>query len=322
MTLTSCSGERPPRKTATRVSFLRVILYPNPATRLRGHEAIRKLRCARRPAQSPLTSDPGQGVKSEVVRVRGTDLALFHLEGDSAAGSVELIWAHGWGPRTRRCCRSRRRCGGPPGRSSSIFPASAPRPYPRYLGAPRITPMRSRNGSAACPPARRIWVAHSFGCRVGLQLAARHAGVVDGLFLIAAAGLPPQRTAWAQARRDGAALRLSLGAATHPRRAGARPAARRFGSADYRSGRGVCGRSWSRRSARTYAAVAGAVRVPAVLVYGDQDRETPPEIGDAAQQPDAAVAALRAARFRPLDVLTEGRHLIIQLLGELMEQLR
>jgi hypothetical protein len=30
MTLTSCSGERPPRNTATRVSFLPAILYPNP----------------------------------------------------------------------------------------------------------------------------------------------------------------------------------------------------------------------------------------------------------------------------------------------------
>ena len=29
MTLTSCSGERPPRNTATRVSFLPGILYPN-----------------------------------------------------------------------------------------------------------------------------------------------------------------------------------------------------------------------------------------------------------------------------------------------------
>ena len=50
------------------------------------------------------------------------------------------------------------------------------------------------------PPARRIWVAHSFGCRVGLQLAARRPATLAGLFLIAAAGLPPQRSASAQAR--------------------------------------------------------------------------------------------------------------------------
>ena len=47
---------------------------------------------------------------------------------------------------------------------------------------------------ATLPPARRIWIGHSFGCRVGLQLAARHPGLIDGLFLIAAAGLPRSRT--------------------------------------------------------------------------------------------------------------------------------
>src|SRR6266496_6668113 len=38
-----------------------------------------------------------RGMTPEVLRVRGAELALFHLDGDSAAGSVELIWAHGWG---------------------------------------------------------------------------------------------------------------------------------------------------------------------------------------------------------------------------------
>src|SRR5713226_2437125 len=53
MTLTSCSGERPPRKTATRVSFLLAILYPNPRTRPPAHDPIRKLPSAPRAAQSP-----------------------------------------------------------------------------------------------------------------------------------------------------------------------------------------------------------------------------------------------------------------------------
>src|SRR5437764_14279208 len=96
MTLTSCSGERPPRKTATRVSFLLAILYPNPRTRLPGHDPVRKLPSAPRAAQSPRRQAPGRGVTSEVVCVHGAEVALFHLAGDSA-GAVELVWAHGWG---------------------------------------------------------------------------------------------------------------------------------------------------------------------------------------------------------------------------------
>src|SRR5216684_2043824 len=97
MTLTSCSGERPPRKTATRVSFLLGILYPNPRTRLPGHDPVRKLQSAPQAAQSPRHRGLGCGLTSELIHVRGAELALFHLGGDPAAGSVELIWAHGWG---------------------------------------------------------------------------------------------------------------------------------------------------------------------------------------------------------------------------------
>ena len=50
------------------------------------------------------------------------------------------------------------------------------------------------------PRARRIWIGHSFGCRVGLQLAARHPATVDGLFLIAAAGLPRTGPCWSRSR--------------------------------------------------------------------------------------------------------------------------
>src|SRR5712671_3546059 len=93
MTLTSCSGERPPRKTATRVSFLLAILYPNPRTRLSGHAAARKLPSGPSAAQSLRICPLGCGVMPEVVRVHGTEVALFHLEADSPSGAVELIWA-------------------------------------------------------------------------------------------------------------------------------------------------------------------------------------------------------------------------------------
>ena len=68
-------------------------------------------------------------------------------------------------------------------------------------------------------------------------------------------------------------------------------------------------------------AVAGVVRIPAVLVYGDQDRETPPEMG---MRLNSLIRQSRLYVLRGFDhwsLLTEGRHLITQRLGELMEQL-
>lgn len=260
-------------------------------------------------------------MKSEVVRVRGTDLALFHLEGDSAAGSVELIWAPGWGathaallPIAQAMRRSARSIlVDLPGFGASPVP---PVPWGTADYADAIA-----EWLGSLPPARRIWVAHSFGCRVGLQLAARHAGVVDGLFLIAAAGLSPQRTAWAQARVKARRYAFRL-ARQFTREGSGRDRLRAyFGSLDYRRA-GALRPIMVKVVAEDLAAVAGTIRVPAVLVYGDQDRETPPEMGMRLNNlmPQSRLYVLRG--FDHGSVLTEGRHLIIQRLGELMEQLR
>src|SRR5436190_22674439 len=95
MTLTSCSGERPPRNTATRVSFLPLILHPITAMPLRGHQrcAGQKLPSVPRAAQSARMC----GVTHRTVRAGGAEFAVYDLPGDSPAGMVQLVWAHGWG---------------------------------------------------------------------------------------------------------------------------------------------------------------------------------------------------------------------------------
>ena len=66
--------------------------------------------------------------------------------------------------------------------------------------------------------------------------------------------------------------------------------------------------------------VARAVRCPAVLVYGDRDSETPPEIGARLNRlmPQSQLVVLRG--FDHWNVLTDGRHQIAQRLGEFLEQ--
>jgi pimeloyl-ACP methyl ester carboxylesterase len=260
-------------------------------------------------------------VKSEVVRARGADLALFHLDSDSPAGPLELIWAHGWGqthaallPLAQAMRRS--------ARSTLVdlpgFGASPLPPEP-WSTADYADAMAEWLGGLA--PARRVWIAHSFGCRVGLQLAARHPETLAGLFLIAAAGLPPQRTAWARVRV--AARRWAFRLARHFTPEGpARDRLRdRFGSADYRAA-GPMRPILVKAVSEDLTAVARTVHVPVVLIHGDQDRETPPEMGMRLNSlmPQARLVVLRG--FDHWNVLTEGRHQIIQRLDELMEQLR
>jgi pimeloyl-ACP methyl ester carboxylesterase len=259
-------------------------------------------------------------VNAETVRVHGTEFAVFHLTGDSAAGPVELIWAHGWGQTheallplaeaMRRVARSLLidlpgfgDSPAPPGPWSTADYADA---VAEWLGS--------------LPPARRIWIAHSFGCRVGLQLASRHPEALGGVFLIAAAGLPPRRSIPAQLRVTARRWAFRL-ARSFTREGPVRDRLRaRFGSADYRAA-GELRPILVKAVSEDLTAVARAVRCPAVLVYGDQDRETPPEIGVRFSRlmPGSRLVVLRG--FDHWSVLTDGHHQIIQRLSEFMEQL-
>lgn len=264
-------------------------------------------------------------MKSAAIRVRGTDLALFCLEGDSAPastnGPVELIWAHGWGqthaallPLAQAMRRSARSILiDLPGFGASPEP---PGPWSTADYADAVA-----EWLADLPPARRIWVAHSFGCRVGLQLAARHPELLGGLFLIAAPGLPPRRPPWQRGRV--AARRLVFRLARHfvpegPARDRLRA---RFGSTDYQEATPLLRQVLVKAVSEDLSEAARAVRVPAVLVYGDQDRDAPAEIGMRLNRlmPQSRLVVLRG--FGHLDVLTDGNHQIVQRLSEFLEQL-
>jgi pimeloyl-ACP methyl ester carboxylesterase len=167
----------------------------------------------------------------------------------------------------------------------------------------------------------RIWVGHSFGGRVGLQLAARHPGTVAGLFLIATPGLPLQRAPWQRGRL--AARRLAFRLARHFTLEGpARERLRaRFGSSDYRDASPLMRQVLVKAVNEDLSAAARAVRVPTILVYGDKDRAAPPDIGTRlnALMPQSRLVLLRG--FGHLDVLTEGHHQIVQRLGEFVERI-
>ena len=93
---------------------------------------------------------------------------------------------------------------------------------------------------------------------------------------------------------------------------------RHFGSADYARA-GLLRPILSKTVAEDLSEVAERVRCPTVLVYGEQDRETPPEIGDRLQAliPNSRLYVLRG--FDHWNVLTEGRHQLTHRLAEFVE---
>ena len=255
----------------------------------------------------------------DMVHVRGAEIAVYRLPGDSAEPAPLLLWAHGWGhshaaflPMAEAMHRSS---------SSALldFPGfGAAPPPPDAWGtadyADAVAQWLERE-----PPARRIWIAHSFGCRVGLQLAARHPQLVDGLVLIAAAGLPPHRSPMGRLRFVLRRWAYRLARLFVPEGSARDRLRARFGSADYRQAgpmRGVLVKTVG----ENLSEAARAVRCPALLIYGDRDSETPPELGMRfnALMPHSRLVVLSG--FDHWNVLTDGRHQIVERLREFLEQ--
>jgi pimeloyl-ACP methyl ester carboxylesterase len=255
------------------------------------------------------------------VSAAGARFAAYRLCGAAPAGAPELIWAHGWGHSHAALLplaqvmrqRADSRLVDLPGFGASPLP---PGPWGTEDYADAMA-----EWLAALPATPRVWVGHSFGCRVGVQLAARHPEAIAALFLIAAAGLPPHRSLWARTRR--LPRRVAFGGlraltAEGPARDRLRE---RYGSSDYRAA-GAMRPVLVKAVSEDLSDAARRIRVPVVLVHGEGDTESPPEI---AERFHRQIPGSRLHRLRGFDhwtILNEGRHQVTHLLGELLESLR
>lgn len=168
-------------------------------------------------------------------------------------------------------------------------------------------------------PAKRLWVGHSFGCRVGLQLAARHPEAFDAMVLIGPAGLKRERTL-TQKIRIGLKIRsfklLRIFVPEGPARDRLRA---RFGSADYRRASGAMRRVLTTVVNEDLSPQAQSVRCPTLLICGAADTETPPEISLRLHE------KIGGSQLRILDgydhytILSTARHQVASLIKTFMD---
>lgn len=256
----------------------------------------------------------------EFAQVGAARLAVLRIDRDSPPAAPLLIWAHGWGQTHLALlpiAEAMRR------RAASILidlPGFGASPMPPAAWSTADYADAAAEYLSTLPAGRRLWIGHSFGARIGLQLAARHPALLDGLVLIAAAGLPPRRSLRVRASRAARRWSFRLARACVPQGAAQERLRQRFGSADYRSA-GALRPILVKAVGEDLAPVARAVRCPTLLIFGDRDEETPPELGErfAALIPGSRLVVLRG--FDHWTVLTEARHQIVQRLCEFMEEL-
>lgn len=229
--------------------------------------------------------------------------------------SPVILWGHGWGqsheaflPLAESLARQ--------GRHVLIdFPGfgQSPRPATDWATEDYADAIAAWIKAQGLGPV--LWVGHSFGGRVGLQLAARHPDLVRGLFLIAAAGLkrrrPPLKRAyfWLRVRLFKLLKKLiPFGLDEERLRA-------RFGSRDYNSAGALRG-ILIKTIGEDLTSVAAKIRCPLTLVYGRDDTETPPEFGERyhALVPGSSLFVLEGEDH--YSVLSHGRHQVAALLSE------
>ena len=247
-------------------------------------------------------------------------MAVFRLDGEASDRTPLLIWGHGWGHTHRALlplAESLRRT------APSVlvdFPGFGESPVPPGPWGTADYADAMAEWLAGCGAARRVWIGHSFGSRVGLQLAARHPELVQGLFLIAAAGLPPRRSPAARIRFAARRWAFRIARSLTPEGLARDRLRERFGSADYRQA-GAMRPILVKAASENLSEAARAVRCPVALVYGEHDRETPPDIGERLRHliPDAQLHVLRG--FDHWNVLTEGQHQVTHRLSEFLERL-
>lgn len=226
-----------------------------------------------------------------------------------------ILWCHGWGQDRR---------------AFAAFPPAFPKSAHLLIDLPGFgqspppsSPWGTKDFSEAVVAlldklgfSKVVWVGHSHGARTGLDMASRHGDRIAALCVIAGAGLK---------RKRGLIETIQLQSRIYAYKAakklfGARMQDK-FGSADYRNAGPALRATFVRVVNEDFTEQAKTIKAPTLLLYGANDGETPPEIGERLSKliPGAELSVL--ANQDHYSVLGQGRHVVLKRLTEFIAKL-
>jgi pimeloyl-ACP methyl ester carboxylesterase len=240
------------------------------------------------------------------------------LETADSEASPHVVWAHGWGQDHRAFLALAGSLQRSAHHTLVDFPGfgESPRPPSDWDTADYADAIAEWLGGL--PRGRRVWVGHSFGCRVGMRLAARHPGLIDAMVLVAGAGLKRRRSMLGRIR---IALRVkAFKALKLLGRLGIDVDARKdaYGSADYRNA-GEMRAIFVKAVTEDQTEIARQIRCPVSLIYGERDGETPPEFGERLSRliPDATLKVIAGLDHHT--ILTDGGPQVVHAVSRFLE---
>ena len=227
--------------------------------------------------------------------------------GDHSSSGPTFVWLHGWG-QTLTSMERIARLFAADGRHILFDQPGFGQTPPPFEGAgsadyaDMLATELTRHGGGPF-----IVIGHSFGGRVAVQMAARHPSMTAAVVLIAGAGIPRRKRLRARLRglflkSLGFVARLSDDLTGSRFREAFRA---RFGSPDYKAA-GLLRPTLVRVINENLAATAAQARCPALLLYGSDDGETPPEIGRRFEAAFPIARFVELPGFGHLDILSRG----------------
>ncbi|MFK7939153.1 MAG: alpha/beta fold hydrolase [Roseovarius sp.] len=161
------------------------------------------------------------------------------------------------------------------------------------------------------------WVGHSFGGRIGLRLASLNESPVEHLFIVAGAGVKLPQPLMRRLRGKWRSWQFKRKKAAAKTEEELIALEKVFGSPDYVQSREIDMRDiFIRTVQEDQTADLSKITCPTTLLYGEQDRETPPAEGKAIQNAIAHSTYVECPEFDHHSILSRGRHQLTTLILE------
>ncbi len=231
-----------------------------------------------------------------------------------------IVWGHGWGLGRQSLEPLARQLEDKFSHCLPDFPGFGDSPVPETAWTVQdYADLSARFIKTRFGGKKIIWAGHSFGARVGIKLAAHYPEIIDKMFLLSAAGLPVKKS-FRQRTLTNLRIRLYKTLKYFVRNErDLEDLRKKFGSADYKSA-GPLRKTFLNVINEDLSRDAQAVKCPVMLVYGENDIETPLEIGKKFSLLIEKSKLISLPYQDHYSVLQDGRHQVLKLLIELLEE--
>ncbi len=254
------------------------------------------------------------------MQIYKSDSTEIHYRASGNPDGPTILWAHGWGQSHAAFLPFTQSFQSIAHHITIDFPGfgASPVPHAAWSTADYADAMAEFIKSLKTDTI--IWVGHSFGCRVGLQMAINHPDLISGLFLIGGAGLRRKRSLLENISLYSKVYTFKACKKLVPLGLNENWIKSKFGSPDYRNA-GPMRPIMLKVNAEDLTNTVGQITCPVKLAYGTKDTETPPEIG---KRLSKLIKDADFIEFEGLDhytILGASRHQVTPHLKKFIEQL-